>query len=86
MVLSNAERQRRWRAKRNILAGEARQFRNAPLDHLIADHEKRGAILPRERKLTVQRLLKGADPEEDAELIDWLQSWLPPKRRKGAKP
>jgi hypothetical protein len=72
--LSNAERQARWRAKRNALALQVGATRNAPLDILVADRPKRGVILPKERRLAVQRLLKSANPKDDAELLAWLRS------------
>jgi hypothetical protein len=87
MPLSNAERQRRFRRKRNTLAGEAARTRNV-LDLLVAAREKRGVITTRERRVAVQRLLKGIDPETDSALLKWLREWLPPgagktKRRIG---
>jgi hypothetical protein len=77
MPLSNAERQRRFREKRDALAGEAAHTRNAPLDLLVAAREKRGVITARERRLAVQRLLKGVDPEYDDQLLRWLRTWKP---------
>jgi hypothetical protein len=74
MALSNAEKQKRWRDKRNKLAGEAARLRNAPLDSLIADRIKRGKLTAYERRLAVQRLLKNLDRDDDAELIAWLRS------------
>jgi hypothetical protein len=74
--LSNAERQRRWREKRNALARQAGIVRNAPLDLLIKDREKRECITATERRRAVQQLLKTIDPEEDAALLSWLRSWL----------
>ena len=75
MPLSNAERQRRFREKRNALAGEAARTRNVSLDLLVAAREKRGVITTRERRVAVQRLLKGIDPKQDAQLLTWLRSW-----------
>jgi len=78
MPLSNAERQRRFREKRNALAGEAARTRNVSLDLLVAAREKRGVITARERRVAVQRLLKGIDPETDSALLKWLRAWSPP--------
>jgi hypothetical protein len=78
MPLSNAERQRRFREKRNALAGEAARTRNVSLDLLVAAREKRGVITARERLVAVQRLLKGIDPETDSALLKWLREWSPP--------
>ncbi len=80
MPLSNAERQRRFRAKRNALATQAGRTRNALLDVLVAAREKRGVITAQERRLAVQRLLKGVDPEYDGQLLRWLRAWALPKR------
>jgi hypothetical protein len=81
MVLSNAERQRRWRDKRNTLARQALRVRNAPLDHIAGDRIKREHLSAKERRLTVQRLLKDVDAETDAELLRWLWSWRGSRRK-----
>jgi hypothetical protein len=65
--LTNAEKQRRWRDRRNKLATEASRLRNMPLHRLIADRLDRSEILPRDRRQAVQLLLQGLDHEEDAE-------------------
>ena len=62
--------------------------RNIALDLLVAAREKRGVITTRERRVAVQRLLKGIDPETDSALLKWLRAWSPPgagktKRRIG---
>ena len=80
MPLTNAERQARWRDKRNALATQAGRARNAPLDVLVAAREKRGVITAQERRLAVQRLLKGLNPEYDGQLLRWLRAWASPKR------
>ena len=77
MVFSNAERQRRWREKRNALAQQAKHERNASLDRLIAERERRGDMTAKARRLAVQQLLKRVDPETDAELLTWLRAWKP---------
>jgi hypothetical protein len=74
MALSNAEKQKRWRDRRNKLAREASRLRNAPLDLPIADRIKRGKLTADERRLAVQLLLKNLDRDDDAELIAWLRS------------
>ena len=74
MVLSNAEKQRRWRDKRNQLAREAGRLRNASIDRLIADQLKRGEVTGKGRRSAVQMLLKGLDRDDDAELIAWLKA------------
>ena len=47
MPLSNAERQRRFREKRNALATEAGRTRSISLDLLVAAREKRGVVTTR---------------------------------------
>lgn len=69
-------RQRRWRDKRNTVVRQTKHLRNALLEHLIANRDKRGLICAKERRLAVQQLLKSAEPEYDAELISWLRSWV----------
>jgi hypothetical protein len=74
MPLSNAERQRRWRDKRTALAHEAKKTRNWQLDLLVKDRIQRDVLLPKERRLAVQLLVKSADAEDDAELLAWLRA------------
>ena len=54
------------------------QPRARALDLLVAAREKRGVITTRERRVAVQRLLKGIDPETDSALLKWLREWSPP--------
>jgi hypothetical protein len=42
MAMTNAEKQKRWRDKRNALARKASHASNARLDAIIRDHNKRG--------------------------------------------
>jgi hypothetical protein len=74
MPLSNAERQRRWRDKRTALADEAKKTRNWQLDLLVKDRIQRDVLLPKERRLAVQLLVKSADAEDDAEMLAWLRA------------
>ena len=53
--------------------------RAQPIPHLlVAAREKRGVITARERRVAVQRLLKGIDPETGSALLKWLRAWSPP--------
>ena len=76
MALTNAEKQKRLRDKRDAFSRQASKLRNAPIEALIRDHIKRGQVLPRNRMAAVQLLLKRIDSEEDAELLAWLRKWI----------
>jgi hypothetical protein len=53
---------------------ERKYHRNAVLDELIKDRIKREVLLPKERLLAVQLLLKSARRKDDAELFAWLKT------------
>jgi hypothetical protein len=74
MALTNAEKQKRWRNKRNALARQAGRLSNLPVDRLVQDQIKRGKVCSKDRRLAVQHLLKNVDAEEDAELLTWLRT------------
>ena len=61
MGYSNAERQQRWRNKRNKLAREATKLKNRPLDSHIKDRIKRGLVGVNERLRCVELLLEKID-------------------------
>jgi hypothetical protein len=75
MALSNAERQKRWREKRNVLAGKA-YLGNAPLDVIIADHIRNGRMTRELMMFSMKALLKAVKPKRDAELLAWLRQYL----------
>jgi hypothetical protein len=67
--LSNAERQRRWRAKRNTLAKQATRLRD-------------GLITGKERQRAVRQLLEPVNPQLHPELVRWLRDWIAGKLRR----
>jgi hypothetical protein len=59
--MSNAQKQKRWRNKRNKMAREASRLKNRPLDSHIKDRIKRGLVGVSERLRCVKLLLEKID-------------------------